>query len=325
LVISAIILGYGLYGAVLSFLLVRVLTFFILFAYILAKFGIKIPDFSLIKKYLSFGLPKIADSVSYWAITSIDRYFIGFFWGMVFVGYYAPAYSIGTVLTLFLFPISFMLSATLPKSFDEDKIEEVKEYLSLSLKYFLSIIIPASFGLSVLSRQLLSIFSTEEIANAAHTVTPVIVASIFLYGITYFFVQILVLAKKTKTIAKIWAVGAALNFLLNMIFVPLSGIMGAAFATLTAYLCAFILMRHFADLELKFYIDWSFVAKSTFSSLMMALLIFLFGQEGIFGLIFSITFGVLFYGISMFLLKGFSKKEIIFLKNLSYEMVFFNK
>ena len=198
LVVSAVILGFGLHGAVAAFLLIRVAVFFMLLIYVLTKVGLKFPDFSLAKSYLFFGLPTIADGVSYWIITSVDRYFIGFFWGILFVGYYAPAYSLGTLLTLFLFPIGFMLSVILPKAFDENKMEEVKEYLSHSLKYFLLLVIPAGFGVCVLSKQLLIILSTNDVANKSYFIVPFIAASITFYGVSYFFSEVLILYKKTK-------------------------------------------------------------------------------------------------------------------------------
>lgn len=316
LVISAILLGYGLYGAVFSFLLIRILTFLILMIYVFKKVGVKFPNFSIIKNYLKFGLPTIADHLSYWVITSIDRYFIGFFLGVLFVGYYAPAYSIGTLLTFFIFPMAFMLSTILPKLFDENNLDEVKNYLSYSLKYFLLLIIPSVFGLSILSKQLLIILSTKDIADNSYFVVPFVVISIFLYGVSYFFSQILVLKKKTKIIAFIWLVSAILNFVLNIIFIPKFGILAAAITTLSAYLCAFLLMRHFALKEFQFEVDKKFILKSTIASICMALFIFWINPVGLLKVVTFIILGILVYGTLMFLFRAIGKKEIIFFKNL---------
>ncbi|MEK7124674.1 MAG: flippase [Patescibacteria group bacterium] len=322
LVILAVFLGYGLYGAVISFLAVRILMFGILVFYTLKKVGKKVPQFSVMRDYLKFGLPTMADHISYWVITSVDRYFIGFLMGIVFVGYYAPAYSIGTLLNLFLFPIAFMLSIVLPKLFDENNMAEVKKYLSHSLKYFLLFMIPSVFGLSLLSKELLLIFSTKEISDNAYLVVPFITTSIFLYGLTYFFSQILILKKNTKTIALVWASAALLNFSLNVIFIPKFGILGAAITTLLAYLCGFLLMRYFALKELVFHVDMKFALKSLFSALMMALLILLFNPQGLVKVMAFVLMGALLYGILMFLTKAIDRKEIVFFKNL---LLTFNK
>ena len=325
LLIAMVLLGYGLFGAILSFLFIRIIIFLVLFFYIIKKIGFKFPNFSLIKKYLFFGFPTIADGISYWIITSSDRYLIGFFLGIIFVGYYAPAYSIAYILSIFIFPLSFVLSAVLPQLFDEDKMNEVKNYLQYSLKYFLAIIIPATFGISILSKQLLVIFSTKEIATNAYFVVPFIAASIFLYGVSYFFSQILILVKKTKVIASIWTIAAFLNLGLNIIFIPILGILGAAITTFIAYFCAFILMYYFAFREFQFKIEWGFVFKIFIASILMNFSILWFNPQGIIGLISAILSGAIIYLILMVLLKGFSKKEIDFLKNLIYEMPIFGK
>lgn len=316
LIIGAILLGYGLYGVIFSFLLIRIAIFLILFTYIIKKIGIKIPNFSLIKNYLRFGLPTIADGISYWVVTSVDRYVIGFSLGILFVGYYAPAYSLGTLLVFFIIPIMSVLAVVLPKFFDENNLDEVKNYLSYSLKYFLLLMTPAAFGLSILSRQLLVIFSTKEIAINAYLVVPFIAISMFMYGIICFFSQILILVKKTKLIAIIWAIVAFLNFGLNIIFIPKFGIMAAAIVTLMSYFCALILMWYFAFKEFQFKIDWDFIIKSIVASTLMILFIGWFNPGSLFNVILSIILGVFIYGILIFLFRGVGKKEIIFLKEL---------
>lgn len=325
LVFASVFMGYGLRGAVVSFIAIRIIIFVILISYILKNIGFSLPRFNLLKEYFKFGLPTTLDNISYWVITSFDRYVIAFFWGIIFVGYYAPAYSIGMLLTFFIFPISFMLSVVLPKLYDEHNIEEIKKYLSNSLKYFLFLIIPSSFGLSVLSGQLLSLFSTREISENSYFVVPFVVFSILLYGVSYFFSQILSLAKKTKITAIIWMFSAIINILLNILFIPKFGILAAAITTFISYLSAVVCLYYFSSREIRFIPDWIFIIKSTFASMVMGYLIYLINPYKISHLIFSVVFGAFFYFFAMCLLKGFGKKEIIFLKNLIYEMAIFSK
>ena len=316
LIIGAIALGFGLSGAVFSLLFVRIAIFLILFVYIIKKIGIKIPNFSLIGDYLRFGVPTMANSVSYWVVASVDKYVIGLSLGILFVGYYAPAYSIGMLLVFFIIPINSILTVVLPKFFDDNNLDEVKKYLSYSLKYFLLIMIPAVFGLSILSRQLLIILSTKEISINAYFVIPFIATSMLVYGIACFFNQILFLVKKTKLIAAIWGVAAIINLGLNVIFIPMFGIMAAAIVTFISYFCVLILIWHFSFKEIPFKIDWNFIVKSMVASFLMILFITWFNPWGIFNVILSIILGVLIYGILIFLFKGIGKKEIVFLREL---------
>ncbi|MEK7540631.1 MAG: polysaccharide biosynthesis C-terminal domain-containing protein [Patescibacteria group bacterium] len=316
LIIGAITFGWGLYGAVFSLLLGRIAIFLILFIYIIKKIGIKIPDFSLIKDYLRFGMPTMTNNFSYWVVASADRYIIGLFLGILFVGYYAPAYSVGMLLVFFIIPITSILTIVLPKFFDDNNFDEVKKYLSYSLKYFLLIMTPAVFGVSILSRQLLEILSTKEIAANAYFTVPFIAAAMFVYGIACFFNQILFLAKKTKLIAAIWGVAAFINLGLNAIFIPMFGIMAAAIITFISYFCVFVLIWHFAFKELKFKIDWNFMVKSIAASILMILFIRWLDPWGMFNVVLSIIYGVFVYSILIFLFRGIGKKEFAFLREL---------
>ena len=316
LIIGAIVLGYGLSGAIFFLLLGRIAIFLILFIYIIKKIGIKVPDFSLLADYLRFGMPTMTNNFSYWVVASADRYIIGLFLGILFVGYYAPAYSIGMLLVFFIIPITSILTVVLPKFFDENNFDEVRKYLSYSLKYFLLIMTPAVFGMSILSRQLLEILSTKEIAANSYFVVPFIAAAMFVYGIACFFNQILFLVKKTKLIAVIWGVAAFINLGLNAIFIPIFGILAAAIITLISYFCVFLLIWYFAFKELKFRIDWNFMAKSMVASAIMVLFVWWLNPWGIFNVILSIICAVVIYGILIFLFRGVGKKEVIFLKEL---------
>ena len=316
LIIGAILLGYGLYGAIFASLIIRIIVFLIVFAYIIKKVSIKVPNFSLVKKYLHFGLPTIVNGVSYWVVTSVDRYIIGFFLGVLFVGYYAPAYSIAMLLMFFIIPISFVLSAVLPKFFDDNNINEVKNYLSHSLKYYLLIMIPAVFGISILSRQLLTVLSTNEIATNAYFVVPFIAVSILLYGVTSLISHVLLLVKKTRLIAIIWAIAAFLSIGLNVIFIPIFGIIAAAVITLISYLCALILIWHFAFKEFKFKIDYGFITKSLLASTAMSFMVWWISPIGLIHMLGVVVLGGAVYGVLIFLLRGIGKKEVVFIKNI---------
>jgi len=314
LVAGTVLLGYGLFGAVLSLFIIRGINFLIMGTLTIQGIGLKIPEFLRIKEYLHFGLPTIPGNVSSWIVQSSDRYLIGFFLGTIFVGYYVPAYIIANSILLFIAPLSFVLPAVLSKFYDENKIGEVKTHLKYSLKYFLMVAIPSVFGLSILSRQLLTIFSTSEIAQKSYYLVPFISLSILLFGMYAIISQIIVLKKKTRITGSIWMGAAFLNLGLNFIFIPKFGILGAAITTLSAYSFAFILTWYYSFKEFQFEIDWKFISKSIFASILMTLFIFWFSPIGLSKTIIAIILGALLYGVLTFLLKSFTKEELKFFK-----------
>lgn len=311
LVILAIYLGYGLFGALLSFLIIRGIGFLAMSGYIVKKIGFKMPQFLRIKEYLSFGLPTIFDSISNWIIQSSDKYLVGFFLGTLFVGYYAPAYSISVFVINFLVaPFSFLLPAILSKFYDENKTDEVKIYLKYSLKYFLMIAIPSVFGLSILSKQLLTLFTTSEFAQAGYLVMPIVALGMLAMGANAIIAQIIVIIKKTKIGGIIAIAAALLNLGLNFIFIPKFGIIGAAITTLIAFTFLFLSIWSYSFRYFKFDIDWRFIFKNIFASFLMALFIFWLKPIGFYKTMTAIVLGVLIYGILIILLKGFTQQEL---------------
>ena len=176
--------------------------------------------------------------------------------------------------------------------------------------------IPSVLGISILSKQLLTILSTEEIALNAYFVVPFVAVSVLFYGATSLFSHILLLVKKTKLIAVIWAIAAFLNLALNIIFVPRFGIVAAAVVTFLSYLCALVLIWYFAFKEFKFSINWVFIIKSVVASMIMVLFINWANPWSLVSIIKVVVSGGLIYCILVFMLGGVGKKEINFIMSL---------
>ncbi len=309
LVAFAVLFNYGLQGAILALIIIRVLAFLILFIRTIKKIGIKIPQFIYIREYLHFSLPIVTSNISYWGVQLSDRYIIGFFMGILFVGYYSPAYSIGNLIYLFIVPFIIVLPVTLSQLFDNNKIEDVKIYLEHSLKYLLMIGIPAVFGISILSHQILRIFSTMEIADNSYFIVPFIAISILFYGIYTIFTQILFLFKKTKIPAVIWVFAMILNIGLNIALIPKIGLIGTALSTLLSYVLATILVWYYSFRYLQFKIDYLFIIKSIIASIVMSRAIIYFNPRTLAEVISYIIMGVIIYALVIFVFKGIGKKE----------------
>ena len=312
LVAYFVLSGHGIFGAVMGLLISSSFVFLIMFSLIISEIGIKIPKFTHIKEYLAFGLPTIPGNLSNWMVNSSDRYVIGIFLGTAFVGYYSPGYTLGNIIAMFIAPLSFMLPAVLSKYYDENNIKEVKTILKYSLKYFLLLTIPSAFGLSLLSKPLLMILSTPEIASRGYLVTPFVAVSAVLFGIYTVIFQIIVLEKKTKITGIIWAIAAILNLGLNLIFIPYIGILGAAITTLLAFALAFILTSFYSFKYFKFDVDYLFILKSILASIAMSLVIVSWNPAGVLNVLFVIGICAAVYTTILLLLKGITKAEIGF-------------
>jgi O-antigen/teichoic acid export membrane protein len=307
--------GFGVFGVVISLLIVKAITFGIMLFVIISQIGIKLPHFTKIRPYLVFGLPMLPSYIFVWIINSSDLYVIGYFMDSASVGVYSAAYGIGVIISMFIGPISIVLYPTILKLWKEDKIEEIKIHLEYSMKYFLMLAIPSTFGLSVLAGQLLIVFTTSQFVYGSVLIPIIAVSSIFssFYSINMY---ILAMVKKTKIIGALLMIAAIVNIILNIIFVPLIGILGAAISTLVSFLILSLLMYYLAVSNIKFELGFRFILKSIFASFVMSFLIFVYNPTGITNVLISIGFATgIYFGI-LIILKGFSKDELKFLKSL---------
>jgi len=315
----ALAMGQKLFGAVLALVLIRLVILMLGLILLIKKIGFGIPYFLYIKKYLKFGLPTVAANISHWIVQVSDRYFIATFWGVLFVGYYAPAYTVGLIINLFILPIMLILQPTVSKLFAEQNMLEVKRYLSYSIKYIFFITIPAAFGIIVLSRQILTILSTPEIALHASPIVPFVALSIVFYGIYGIFLQVLLLFKKTMVDSWIWMASALFTLILNFLLIPKFGIMGAASATLIAYFISLVATAIYASRHLTFPIDWKFALKTIIASSFMSAIILFIPIKGMQQTLLAIIGGALLYFVFMLLMKSFENSEkeffMAFIKN----------
>ena len=290
---------------------------FIMMAFLIVKYlGIGIGKWSNLKEQLAFALPTIPSNVSSWVVDSSDKYVIGILIGSVAVGCYSPGYALGSILLMFLSPFAVLLPAVLPEYYEKGDIGEVDKYLSYSMKYYLLLTIPAAVGMSVLSKPLLYIITTPEIALGGYMVTPfVCLGAIFMgmYGITN---NILILEKNTMILGKLWIVVAISNIVLNLLLVPYLNILGAAIATLFCYILAFAVTAIASKKTMRLPFNIKELLKIVIAAAIMGIAVYMMHPNGIINVLISIVAGVIIYFAIIFILKAVTIKEIGIFKDL---------
>ncbi len=316
LIAYLVLSGYGMFGAVIALLIARAVVDITMLSLVIRRIGVKLPDFSKLRTYLSFSTPMIPGMLSSWVTNSSDRYVIGIFLGSASVGIYSAGYGIGYLISFFTAPLAIVLLPTLPKLYEDNRMTEVKTHLTYSLKYFLMLAIPSVFGLSVLARPLLHSLTTLEFVPIGSLIVPLVATSYLLFGVYVIFSQIFVLIKKTRIIGIMWVGAALLNLALNITFVPRFGVLAAAVTTLVCYsivagITVFVSTRH-----LKFDTEKAFILKSVIASVIMSLIIWILNPLGLWNVLLAIGLGVVIYLVVLFLEKGFRSNETRFFRQL---------
>ena len=309
--------GFGLFGAVVSLLISRGIVLLIGASFIFKEIGFRLPKFYGLGDYLKFGLPLVPTAMLGWITASSDRYLIGFFSSSQMVGIYSAAYNIGAIIGFFGAPLQIILFPVISKLYEEGKEQEMKTYLAYSLKYFLLFTIPSLFGLSILSRQLLLIMTRPEFVAQGLLILPIVAMGAIFSGLHgAIFAWILVVAKRTRLIFVLVSFSAVINLFLNILFIPVYGIIAAAITTLIAYVILFSMTIYFSREYIKFGIPYDFMGKSVLASLVMSLVIYWINPVGVLyvGLMILVGAGV-YFGV-LVLMKGFGKEEVEFIKSI---------
>lgn len=309
----------SLFYAIFGLLLTEIIIFPLAFMTIFRQIGIVWPKFTRIKKYLKLSLPTIPASISYWIIDSSDRYILGIIIGTSAVGYYSPAYTLGSILILFIAPISSLLTSLLSKNYDNDKIGVVNCLINYSFKYYVIIGIPSIVGLSIFSKLILTILSTSEIASTSYFITPLIAISFFLLGISMIFSNAIILKKETRVIAWAWLIGAMTNIIINIILITKIGILGAAISTLVAYSVSLCIILHASKYYSELKVNFSIIIKAIISSIPILIIYYICRPKVTSDIIIFIILSTIIYIIFLFALKGFTTEEIKSIRQLFFK------
>lgn len=192
-------------------------------------------DWSRLGVMLRFALPLAVSGLVMFAGRNSDRYMIKELMSLEDVGMYGVAGRLAALASIFL---AGFQSALLPLVTTFSKEARTPEDLARILRYFLACALPAVLVLAAYSREIMLLIAGQRYA-AAHSLIPLLAAGILLSGM-YVFAPGLWLARRTGWMLWINLVTAALAIGLNLAFIPLWGILGAALATLTAGLANFL-------------------------------------------------------------------------------------
>ncbi len=238
-----VILKKGIWGIVVSNLVVNMLSWVLLVSYTFHYSKLKFSFFKL-KEIVKYWLPLIIVAFSMFVLNSADRFFLKRFTNFKEVGLYALGYKFAIILN-YLIIQPFMANYS-PYRFSIMKRPDAKEIYSRVLTYFLFVIISAGLTISVLIKEILSILVAPSYLNAYKIVAPAVVGYIFLGA--YFICQIgIYLQKQTKRISAILLICALFNLVMNWLLIPRFHMYGAALSTALSFALLAIITNFYSQ------------------------------------------------------------------------------
>lgn len=235
-------------------------------------FLIKDLNISYLKGMLNYSIPLIPNSMSWWVISSANRYIIMFYLGAAANGIFAISYKIPSILLMF---INIFYLAWQEKAIIMYVDENRDHYYSNILNKYIQVL----FSISILIISCNKIILEYIVAPSffeAWKYTPLIMLGILFSAISGFYGTIYLGAKKTKHIFVGSILAGLITIVSSFILIPIIDLYGAGLSILLGYMALFIFrvvhIRKFSRIKLDknkcflFLITYITVSLITFSN-----------------------------------------------------------
>src|SRR5258708_773510 len=185
------------------------------------------------RSLLAFGVPLIFNFIAIWVLELADRYLLGIFSSFAETAMYAVAYTLGSAMSIVV--IGPFTLAWPTAMFSILKLEYAAHRFNLVFRWLGLFLLFAAFGLSLVGIIVLDLLFPV-IYHSGVNVIPIVAVSNAFYGAYYVFSVGESIPRKTWWTPIFLAVAALDNVGLNLVLIPHYGAMGAAMATLIAYI-----------------------------------------------------------------------------------------
>jgi O-antigen/teichoic acid export membrane protein len=240
-VVCAIVLGASVYGLVLLTLAADLLLGVIFLALIVRRCGWLAPDFSILRPAIKFGLPLLPAAYAIWGLNWMDRLFLVHYQTLEAIGIYSAAYGLGyLIIQVFVNPIWALYPNSVAELHNRGDGVGVDRLLHAVGFGILALSLPAIGGLWALCEPIMVIVAGPAFRSGA-LVMPVIALAYLFLMLASFGDVALGLAYRPHLATVSISVAVLVNLVLNILLIPMLGIIGAAFATLGAFFTQLVL------------------------------------------------------------------------------------
>lgn len=192
----------------------------------------------VLRRMLSFGVPLVPGGLARHALGSADRYILQHLATAAQVGLYALAFNIGLAINLI---VSAIQLAWPMQMFSIAKQPGAEQKFARIFTYYVAVVGFFGLALSVFAREAVRVLATSDYYTAAVAV-PLLTFSNVCYGAMYMTNSALEVHGKTKYVGVAMTLAALLNIGLNLVLVPMGGMIGAAVTSAISFAVLFAMV-----------------------------------------------------------------------------------
>lgn len=228
------------------------------------------------------------------------------------VGWYNASYKLVFII---LALIGLYYTAVLPalSRFIHNKLSNEIQVLSkMTLRIITSLIFPLAFGTTLLASPIMLFIYGPSFVNGTGSLRILIWTSVAV-GLNSLYGNILIASGKRAAYMFIVGIGSIINIILNVILIPPYSLVGAAIATVAAEIFILVVAVWNVKKSFPFIPIPSYFMKPLLSSLGMTVVLWYLSSLPV---LLLILIGTTVYMLFLFLFRGISKSELLYLRRL---------
>lgn len=212
------------------------------------------------KRYLKYALaisaPLVLHGIALNILSQSDRTMITLLSSAAQTGIYSLIYNFSMIATVITTALEGIWVPWFTDKLKERKINEINQIA----KDYINLMTYAMVGVILIGPEVVKLLASKQYWKGISIIPPIVLANYIIFAYTLY-VNIEHYYKKTPYITLNTLIAAGCNLVLNYIFIPKYGYVGAAYTTLVSYLLAFVLHANYAKKMEKNLYPISFFAR----------------------------------------------------------------
>lgn len=256
-VILIYVLKFRTEGVFIANFISSLMTFILVLPNLFRTYSISINK-KLLRGLIKFGLPFVPAGFAAIVTQVIDRPILLALTDASTVGIYQANYKLGVFMMLF---VSMFQYAWQPFYLKKASQENAKELFAKVFTYFTLLgsfifLILSLFVEDIVKIKILGFYLVGKDFWSGLHIVPIVLLGYLFNGFYYNFVAGLQIEKKTQYMPLVSGLGAVMNVAANFLLIPLFGMLGAAYATLLAYLSMAIYQYYLSQKFYEIQYEW---------------------------------------------------------------------
>jgi len=235
--IPFIIIGYSLFGAIISCLISLIFTIFTSVYIVNKKLFPNQSNYQIVpvvKKLMVFSWPITISTIVFLFSSKTDVILLGYFLDSTAIGIYMPSLIVAQYVTMFALPFIYMFLPVITELFGKRKFDTIESLFKSASKWIFLLVLPISIYILLFPREVITLLYGADYSSGYLSLV-ILTTGLSMSVFTGMAGCILICGGYTKMNLAVEIIAAITNISLNLVLIPMYGIIGAAIGVSVYY------------------------------------------------------------------------------------------